>query len=244
MTPESSEPTAAADLEAFVRALPGPRSRLHHPAAMRDAERMILDAWREASWEVRRMPFTLLDVAGREDFGAFGHKTYPRLEGANLIAVREGDRPECIVVGAHFDTVRDSPGACDNGAALAVLVEVARHLGPLPSRLTVVLAAFDFEELGVLGARRAVADLSAEREVSTAIVLESIGWYDARPRTQELARGFGLLFPRVTQRLRRRGMPADWTALIYRLSARPAARCLAEEVEPGRRHEPRSGAVA
>lgn len=233
--PESPVPDG---LEAFVRALPGPRNRLHDPDAMQQAERLVLDGWRAAGWEVRRVPFTLHNAIGRQDHDGFDRRIYDRLDGANLVAIHEGTSRECIVVGAHLDTVRDSPGACDNGAAVAILVELAQRLGALQSSLTIVLVAFDFEEIGVLGAHRAAADLVAERPVLAAIVLESIGWFDVRPGTQRLASGFDILFPRTTRRLRRRGLRADWTAVVYRSSAKAVADTLASELRyvAGSRH--------
>jgi Zn-dependent M28 family amino/carboxypeptidase len=50
------------------------------------------------------------------------------------------------VVGAHLDTVPQSPGAEDNASGVAVLLEVARVLGEARARLPVVLVAFGAEE--------------------------------------------------------------------------------------------------
>jgi Zn-dependent M28 family amino/carboxypeptidase len=38
---------------------------------------------------------------------------------------REHD-DEIVVIGAHYDTHKDSPGANDNGSAVAALLELAR----------------------------------------------------------------------------------------------------------------------
>jgi Zn-dependent M28 family amino/carboxypeptidase len=44
-------------------------------------------------------------------------------------------RAEVIVVGAHYDTHRESPGADDNGSAIAALLELARAaIGWKPQR--------------------------------------------------------------------------------------------------------------
>src|SRR5262245_6411891 len=67
--------------------------------------------------------------------------------GANVIGVVRARGPEMIVVGAHHDTVPDSPGAYDDAGGVGVLVELARALAREPSRTrTVVFLSFDGEE--------------------------------------------------------------------------------------------------
>ena len=57
---------------------------------------------------------------------AYNGKTY-----SNIVVTRPGGKEAdtWIVVGAHYDTVLGTPGADDNGSAVAVLLEVARILG-------------------------------------------------------------------------------------------------------------------
>src|SRR4029450_10051230 len=54
--------------------------------------------------------------------------------GANVIGVLRARGPEMIVVGAHHDTVPDSPGAYDDRGGVGGLVALARALGPAPGR--------------------------------------------------------------------------------------------------------------
>ncbi len=51
-----------------------------------------------------------------------------------------------IVLGSHYDTVRNSPGANDNASAVAVSLEVARVLSTLDSPPPLIVAAFTLEE--------------------------------------------------------------------------------------------------
>ena len=53
---------------------------------------------------------------------------------------------EIIVLGAHYDTVRNSPGADDNASGVAALLEIAGMLGAFPPRYTVRCVAFVNEE--------------------------------------------------------------------------------------------------
>lgn len=51
-----------------------------------------------------------------------------------------------LVVGAHLDTVPQSPGAEDNASGVATVLELARLSSSLPTRLPVVFVAFGAEE--------------------------------------------------------------------------------------------------
>lgn len=84
---------------------------------------------------------------------------------ANVIATKPGARfPEGhIIVGAHFDAVSSSPGADDNGTGTAAVLEIARVLHDIPTDVSVVFIAFDYEEGGLLGAEH-YADRAVQQE--------------------------------------------------------------------------------
>jgi hypothetical protein len=75
----------------------------------------------------------------------------------NVIAVLPGTNPAlpAIALIAHHDSVADSPGAADDGAGVAAILETVRAVaaGPRPPRDLVVLLT-DGEEIGLDGARR------------------------------------------------------------------------------------------
>ncbi|MPZ13472.1 MAG: M20/M25/M40 family metallo-hydrolase [Chloroflexi bacterium] len=66
-----------------------------------------------------------------------------------------------VVVGAHYDSVPAGPGANDNASGTATMVEVARELAwtPIPD-VAVRFVAFGAEEIGLLGSKEYVRDLS------------------------------------------------------------------------------------
>jgi Zn-dependent M28 family amino/carboxypeptidase len=70
--------------------------------------------------------------------------------GTNVVAKVPGERPETIVLGAHFDSW--FTGSSDNGSGVAELLAVAerRKLRGKP-RYTLVFVAFDGEEIGLYG---------------------------------------------------------------------------------------------
>lgn len=85
--------------------------------------------------------------------------------GRNVLGVLPGRDPavdhEVIILGAHYDHMGQAPdgtlwgGANDNASGTATLLEIARtwhEMGYVPRR-TVLFAAWDAEELGLLGSR-------------------------------------------------------------------------------------------
>jgi hypothetical protein len=104
----------------------------------------------------------------------------------NLEVVLAGARPELqeLVVGAHYDTAMGgTPGADDNGSAVAALLEVARALAGTKPRRTVRLVFYDCEEmphfgLGEMGSQHHAAVCRKEgRRLMGMICLESIGYF-------------------------------------------------------------------
>ena len=81
----------------------------------------------------------------------------------NVLAVKEGSvyPGQHIIVGAHFDAVAASPGADDNGSGTAGVLEVARVLQDIETRMTVIFILFDAEEFGLFGSYHYVAEAEA-----------------------------------------------------------------------------------
>lgn len=84
--------------------------------------------------------------------------------GYNVIGTLKGRTDETIVMGGHYDSVAAGPGAGDNGSGTAVILELARTMAQKPQpEHTLVFIAFDAEELGLVGSRAYVDELSAEQ---------------------------------------------------------------------------------
>jgi Zn-dependent M28 family amino/carboxypeptidase len=229
------ERTDAARLRAFVDSIPGPRNRMHAPDAMSRTDRLLLDAWSDAGWNVERQELHLRDVPAWLDFTVGGERrhrrhTYPRLDGANLVATMRGRERDAIVLAAHHDTVRDAPGADDNGAAIALLVELARLLAGRTLRRTVILAAPDFEEIGLIGSTHLVRWLRERHRVRAAIVFDPIGFMDPRPGSQIVPGGIGAIYPGQVARLAARENRGDTVVGIYRRSSVVVARAYARSL--------------
>jgi hypothetical protein len=228
-----------AALRELVEALPAPRSRIHHPEAMLATDALLMTMWAAAGWSVERMELHLQNVHGGIDLDVAGgtpmrYQTYARLDGANLLAELPGDTPEAIVVVAHHDTVKGSMGADDNGAGVVALLELARLLGGRRLRRTVLLAAPDFEEIGLLGSAALVPVLQARRPIAGAIVFDPIGYMNPAPDSQLVPPGLDRLYPAQLRRLVDRKRTGDTVVTIYRGQGRGLAtlwaRCLAATV--------------
>jgi hypothetical protein len=215
-------------LRADVAALAEPRGRLHAPDAIARAEAHILRSLRDAGWSAEPRPYALRNAAGNLDHGRYEGTVYPALHGVNVVAVQPGEVAEAIVVGAHYDSVRGSSGADDNASGVAAILELARVLAPPHFRRSIILAALDMEEIGLLGTQALLPALLVERPVRGAVIFESIGYTATAPNSQTVPPGMDVLYRGQMARLQRRGVPGDFTALIYDGRSRSLARILGE----------------
>ena len=167
-----------------------PRNRVSHPDSVEAARDFVERELRVAGWSVEREPFRRRLALGVSDTGRGNAISRLRLHrmlgGVNLVATWPGSAPPYVVVGAHLDTVIDSPGADDNASGVAAVLELARRLGRPTS---VMIAILDLEEVGFLGARVLARRLAAERAASAMLCLESVGCYRDEPDTQQVPTG-------------------------------------------------------
>ena len=98
--------------------------------------------------------------------------------GVNVFAQRQGTDSSsgAILVAAHYDTVMRSPGVDDNATGVAVVLEVARLLGSIPTPRTLQIVLFDREELGLLGSLAFAGKPSHLKDLQGAIVLDMVGY--------------------------------------------------------------------
>jgi hypothetical protein len=98
------------------------------------------------------------------EFQAMGLRTEIQEFGGkyrNVLAYIPGEGEGAIVIGAHYDGKGKSfgsilNGADDNASGVAAIIETARILSAKRLSSSVILAAFDGEEIGLLGSRNFV----------------------------------------------------------------------------------------
>lgn len=123
----------AARLKAHVEQLAGTigERNVYRPRALRAAADYIRRCWRGQGYEVVEQSYEAAGVSS-----------------ANLEISRTGsDRPdEIVLLGAHYDSVRGSPGANDNGSGVAALLELSRLFATAVPACTLRFVAFTNEE--------------------------------------------------------------------------------------------------
>ncbi len=115
----------------------------------------------------------------------------------------QDERLPLVIIGAHYDSIPGSPGADDNGSAVAALLELAAYLGPRlpalgPCHARLQLVAYDLEEYGLIGSATHSRDLRrAGTAVRGMVSLEMLGYTDQRPGSQNLPPHLKGLYPDV-----------------------------------------------
>jgi aminopeptidase YwaD len=123
----------------------------------------------------------------------------------NVIAELPGsaETDKVVVLGGHFDTVPDTPGANDNGSGIATLLALAREASDRSYPFTLTFIAFGSEEMGLLGSRLYVGSLSEEERTAIVAMLnfdvtgsgnavEVIGRFDLVSNVLELGKASGI----------------------------------------------------
>lgn len=169
--------TLLAHLHGHVQRLAGVigERNVFRPAALHAAAAYIEEVWRRQGYTVRRQAYGVRGV-----------------ESANLEVSRRGSRQpgSIVLLGAHYDSVYGSPGANDNGSAVAALLELAGMFATAAPALTVRFVAFVNEEppfffSGQQGSMRyARAARRRGDDIRLMISLETIGAYDDAPGSQ------------------------------------------------------------
>src|SRR5262245_8122545 len=182
MTKASTE----AQLRAHVAVLAGDIGERHllRPQALVAAADYIEATWRAQGY-----------VPEREAFAVNG------IDCANLMITRRGRIDDLLLIGAHYDTVRGSPGADDNASGVAGLLELSRAFINFAPDLTVRFVAFTNEEppFFFTGQQGSVVHARAARargdRIALMISLEMLGYYDDRPGSQSYPPLFRWLYP-------------------------------------------------
>lgn len=137
-----------------------------------------------------------------------------------------------IVVGAHYDSPDDSPGANDNGSGVAALLEIARALrGFTPAHTRIRLVFWVNEELPYgktpdMGSWRHAQRLHLSGEpVRGVIALETLGYFSDEPGSQRFPWPFGLIYPDRGNFVAFVGLPGSRAFLRRALAAFRAQRC-------------------
>jgi len=212
----AEEERCAERLAGHVRTLAqeiGPRN-IWTADSMADTVHYLRAELRAMGYEVQEQPFTIDNITS-----------------LNLEVEIRGRRvpSEIVVVGAHYDTVFDCPGADDNGSGLAVLLELARLLADSRPQRTIRLVAFANEEPPFflhksMGSRYYAMEARARQEdIKAMLALETMGFYSDEPGSQHYPFPLGYFYPDQ----------ANFIAFVGNISSR---RLVRQAIEAFRRH--------
>jgi len=196
MTQAINHPSGAAQAEGIARLAVRLRAHVEmladsigernlvHFSALTEAADYIEQIWRNQGYVVTRHE----------------HETGNR-KVANLEITRQGQSPEIVLVGAHYDSVFGSPGANDNGSGVAAMLELSGYLAKAQSQRTIRFVTFVNEEppffkTEAMGSRQYVKMARARGDIIRAMLcLETIGYYRDEPNSQHYPPPLGLFYP-------------------------------------------------
>ncbi len=105
---------------------------------------------------------------------------YAPVGGCNVVGELKAtskDRP-FVILGAHYDTERGSPGAIDNATGIALILEVFKKWARIKDRtLNFKIVFFDQEEDNEIGSREYVKALREKgTDIHSVHIVDLIGW--------------------------------------------------------------------
>jgi hypothetical protein len=137
------------------------------------------------------------------------------------VELRGASHPnEIVIVGAHYDSVGEAPGADDNASGTAALLALARRFAHASPARTLRFVFFVNEEPPYFKTEEMGSYVYAKRShergerIAAMLSLETIGYYDTRPHTQHYPLGLRAFYPD-------RG---DFIAFAGNLGSRPLLR--------------------
>jgi Iap family predicted aminopeptidase len=164
----------------------GERNVDPHPEKLEEAAQWIENSFRAAGCETKSQWYRVGKVSCRN------------VECEIRGATRRG---EVVIVGAHYDSVPESPGADDDASGVAVVLALARaFVGAKPAR-TLRFVGFANEEPPYfwqvsMGSRVYAKRCRQQRDRVTAMLsIESVGFYSTTAKSQKYPAGLGLLYP-------------------------------------------------
>ena len=151
-----------------------------------------------------------------QEFSAYG-RTYRNIEAT----LRGTNRPQDVVIlGAHYDSAREAPGADDNASGVAGVLALARIFANERQTRTVRFVFFPNEEppsfpTADMGSRHyATAARERNDQIVAMLSIESIGYFDTEKGSQRYPFPLNLAYPDV----------GDFIGFVSNLSSRPLLR--------------------
>lgn len=105
---------------------------------------------------------------------------FKKIKGTNIYSIipATNSSDEYIILGAHFDSVKNSPGANDNATGCAMLYGLAKKVTALKTRnKNVIVVFFDQEEIGCIGSLAFAKFIKNKKyNVHSVHTIDQMGW--------------------------------------------------------------------
>lgn len=168
-----------ADVATLARTIGERRADPFHAAALRRTEAFLHESLTAAGLAVERQAYELRGITVANLIAEIGGR-----------ADRRDEAGEIVVVGAHYDSAADTPGANDNGSGVAATLALARAFAAAKPSRTLRFAFFVNEEppwfqTDDMGSLRYARRCRERKERITAMLsIETIGYFSDAPGSQ------------------------------------------------------------
>ena len=184
----ADQPVLAMRLRTHVTAIASEPHNIGHPEALERSARYLEN-------ELAGMGYTV----HRQWFEADHH----RVRNIEVMITPGTPDARSLVIGAHYDSAYDAPGANDNGSGVAALLELARSMagqnGRAKMRFRLVFFVNEeppYFQTHKMGSYVYATHLAATDErVAGMLALETIGYYSDRPHSQRYPFPLDMLYP-------------------------------------------------
>jgi hypothetical protein len=121
----------------------------------------------------------------------------------NLVCVLPGASEELILVGAHYDKVKDGDGAIDNWTGASLLASLYESHRKYGHRYTIWFVAFTDEEAGLIGSKAFVKNMPREElaRLKAFVNIDSVGTGNLKVWAKRAHRPFSNLAASVGKQL-------------------------------------------
>ncbi len=132
-----------------------------------------------------------------EQFAEWGYDVRRQGQYNNVLASPRRVASQMTLIAAHYDSQPETPGADDNGSAVAAMLVCAETVAKFAPETPVCFAAFNCEEDGMLGSADFVEQFlpGANFKISETHILEMVGYASYKPGSQRLPTGLPIALP-------------------------------------------------
>jgi hypothetical protein len=153
------------------------------------------------------------------------------VNGENIIGELRSSRPgaKTLVIGAHYDAVKGSPGFDDNATGVAALMEIATILSKYDFGYHIKFVAFDLEETlenvpgakGVEGSAAFVnkGGIDKEEKIAGFINLDMLGYYSQESNSQFFPEELKAVFPDIYDRIEKDKFRGNFLLVISNVAS-------------------------